>query len=226
MILPPAGLAVPILPIMDLTGLSPALREPAAMSLAMAEARRPFDLARGPLLRVGLWRLDETEHLLLLALHHIVSDGWSLGVLVREVKALYTACLAAELARHADSPLPELPVQYADFAAWQRSWLAGEVLEAELGYWRERLSGAPPVLELPTDRPRPRGAELPWRGPPRVAVAATYANSLRPLPAGGSDALHDPGVGAQCAAVALDGAERFHPGHARRRPAIAWRSRA
>ena len=92
-----------------------------------AEARRPFDLARGPLLRAGLWRLGETEHVLLLALHHIVSDGWSLGVLVREVTALYPA-FAAGL----PSPLPELPVQYADFAAWQRSWLAGDVLDGEL----------------------------------------------------------------------------------------------
>ncbi|HEY2738273.1 MAG TPA: condensation domain-containing protein, partial [Thermoanaerobaculia bacterium] len=129
-ILPAAGMAVPLV---DLTGLSPALRNPVAVELVTAEARRPFDLARGPLLRAGLWRLGETEHLLLLAMHHIVSDGWSLGVLVREVTALYTA-----FAEGLPSPLPELPVQYADFAAWQRSRLTGDVLEGELRYWRDR----------------------------------------------------------------------------------------
>ncbi|MDP9122454.1 MAG: amino acid adenylation domain-containing protein, partial [Acidobacteriota bacterium] len=97
-----------------------------------------------------LWRLDEAEHVLLFALHHIVSDGWSLGVLVREVTALYTAFSSGR-----PSPLPELPMQYSDFAAWQRSWLSGGVLGGELQYWRDRLSGAPPVLELPADRRRP-----------------------------------------------------------------------
>ncbi|MDP9122204.1 MAG: condensation domain-containing protein, partial [Acidobacteriota bacterium] len=143
----PAELAIALV---DLTELPPELRGPVAEGWVREEARRPFDLARGPLLRVGLWRLDEREHVLLLALHHIVSDGWSLGVLAREVTALYTAFSSGQ-----PSPLAELPVQYADFAAWQRSWLSGGVLEGELAYWRERLSGAPPVLELPTDRPRP-----------------------------------------------------------------------
>ena len=87
---------------------------------------------------------------MLLAMHHIVSDGWSMGVLVREVAALYPA-----FRKGRPSPLPELPVQYADFSVWQRDWLSGEVLERELNYWRERLAGAPPVLDLPTDRPRP-----------------------------------------------------------------------
>ncbi|HEY2739430.1 MAG TPA: amino acid adenylation domain-containing protein, partial [Thermoanaerobaculia bacterium] len=146
-VLPPAGLMIPVV---DLTSLAPASREAAATSLATAEARRPFDLARGPLLRVRLWRLDETEHLMLFAMHHIVSDGWSLGVLVREVTALYTAFFLGR-----PSPLAELPVHYADFAAWQRGWLSGEVLARELEHWRRRLAGAPPVLELPADRPRP-----------------------------------------------------------------------
>ncbi|HEX6715815.1 MAG TPA: amino acid adenylation domain-containing protein, partial [Pyrinomonadaceae bacterium] len=112
-------------------------------------AHRPFDLASGPLLRWKLLRLDDEEHVLLLAMHHTISDGWSSTVLVREVAALYEAFGAGR-----PSPLPELSVQYADYAMWQRDWLKGEVLEDHLAYWRQQLSGAPP-LELPTDRPRP-----------------------------------------------------------------------
>ncbi|MDP9122915.1 MAG: condensation domain-containing protein, partial [Acidobacteriota bacterium] len=165
---PPSGFAIPLV---DLTDLSKALRERVAAESIMEEAGRPFDLGRGPLLRVGLWRLAEAEHVLLFALHHIVSDGWSLGVLVREVTALYAAFTSGR-----PSPLPELPVQYADFAAWQRSWLSGEVLEGELQYWRDRLSGAPPVLELPLDRPRPavqsfRGAACPLALSPALSGA-------------------------------------------------------
>ncbi|MDP9120054.1 MAG: amino acid adenylation domain-containing protein, partial [Acidobacteriota bacterium] len=171
-ILPPAGCAVPLV---DLTGLPPALREPVVADLVTEEARRPFDLALGPLLRVRLWQLDETEHVLLLALHHIVSDGWSLGVLVREVTALYTAFSSGE-----PSPLPELPVQYADFAAWQRSWLSGGVLEGELAYWRERLSGAPGLLELPLDRPRPAVQSLRGRML-QMALDAELSSSLAQL---------------------------------------------
>ncbi|HEY2737971.1 MAG TPA: amino acid adenylation domain-containing protein, partial [Thermoanaerobaculia bacterium] len=171
-ILPPPLLNTVAVPLVDLTGLSPALRQPEAEGLVTEEARRPFDLARGPLWRVGLWRLDETEHVLLLAMHHIVSDAWSLGVLVREITALYPA----ENTAGRPSPLPELPVQYADFAAWQRSWLSGDVLEGELRYWRDRLAGAPPVLELPTDRPHPavqsfRGAVRPLSLPPALSAA-------------------------------------------------------
>ncbi|HEY2738881.1 MAG TPA: condensation domain-containing protein, partial [Thermoanaerobaculia bacterium] len=167
-ILPPADFALDLI---DLTDLPPALREPAAVERIAEEARRPFDLARGPLLRVGLWRLDETEHLMLLAMHHIVTDGWSLGVLVREVTALYTA-FAADL----PSPLAELPVQYADFAVWQRSWLSGEVLDGELAWWRNHLAGAPPLLELPTDRSRPavrsgKGGMLPLAFDPELSAA-------------------------------------------------------
>src|SRR5262249_33271912 len=127
----------------DLTSLPPDLREPVAAERIAEEARRPFDLARGPLLRAGLWRLGTTDHLLLLAMHHIVSDGWSLGVLVHVVTALYAAL-----------PLPELRVRAADVAACQRSWLSGDVLDVDLSWWREHLAGAPPRLELPTDRPR------------------------------------------------------------------------
>ena len=123
------------------------------------DARRPFDLARDRLLRASLLALAAGEHVALVTLHHIASDGWSMGVLCGELAALYAA-----FRRGAASPLPELAIQYADYAAWQRRWLTGERLEAELAYWRAQLAGAPPALELPTDHPRPavpsqRGAE-------------------------------------------------------------------
>jgi amino acid adenylation domain-containing protein len=150
------------LPVVDLRGLPAGRREPAAAAWMRRQARRPFDLARGPLLRATLWRLTAGEHLLLLAMHHIVTDGWSLDVLVREVAALYAAFAAGPAGPGGpagpagrQSPLPELAVQYADFAAWQRGWLSGEVLAGEVGWWRERLAGMPRLLELPADRPRP-----------------------------------------------------------------------
>ncbi len=128
----------------DLQALEPAGREARAREIAAIEARRPFDLQRGPLMRVALLRLDPDDHVLLFTLHHLVSDAWSGAILVRELGALYQ-----------DGRLPGLPVQYADFAIWQRSHLVGPVLDGQLGYWRRHLEGAPPVLELPTDRPRP-----------------------------------------------------------------------
>ncbi|HEX6901809.1 MAG TPA: non-ribosomal peptide synthase/polyketide synthase, partial [Thermoanaerobaculia bacterium] len=149
----PAQVIAPFLPfevpVLDLSGLSATEREAQAVELAARHTREPFDLARPPLLRVSLLRLDETEHILLLAMHHIVSDGWSMGVLTSEVTRLYGAFLEGGA-----SPLPELPVQYADYAVWQRGWLQGEALEAQLRWWRERLAGAPAVLDLPVDRPR------------------------------------------------------------------------
>jgi alpha-ketoglutarate-dependent taurine dioxygenase len=138
------------LPLTDLSHLPTAEREPEARRLAAEEAQRPFDLTAGPLFRARLLRLEEDDHVLLLTLHHIVSDGRSLGILLGELSALYGAYTRGE-----ESPLEELPVQYADYAVWQREWLQGEVLERQLGYWRRQLLGAPPVLELPTDRPRP-----------------------------------------------------------------------
>ncbi|MEQ4503545.1 amino acid adenylation domain-containing protein, partial [Pseudomonas sp.] len=115
-----------------------------------AQARSPFDLARGPLFRAGLLRLGAEEHVLVLSMHHIVSDGWSMGVLISELSALYAAYCQGEA-----SPLPEPELQYADYAVWQRGWLQGEVLERQLDHWRQTLSGLPDSLELPTDRPRP-----------------------------------------------------------------------
>ena len=138
----------------DLAGLAPEDREHEARRLAREDAERPFDLERGPLLRAALLRLADDEHVLLLNVHHIVSDGWSMGVLFRELFTLYES-LAGPPMRRDRSPLPPLAVQYADFAVWQRGWLQGEVLQRQLDWWRERLGGAPPALELPTDRPRP-----------------------------------------------------------------------
>src|SRR4029077_12684055 len=137
-------------PLVDLTALPAARREAVSQALAEDVARRPYDLERGPLLRARLLRQEPGRHLAVITMHHIVSDGWSLGVMLRDLTALY----AAEVEGRPDG-LPELPVQYADFAAWQREWLTGDVLDAQLGWWRGRLAGAPPVLELPSDRPRP-----------------------------------------------------------------------
>ncbi|HST57142.1 MAG TPA: amino acid adenylation domain-containing protein, partial [Longimicrobium sp.] len=150
------------LTVKDLAHLSGETREAEVQRELVAEStERPFDLAAGPLFRVSLLRLGAEEHVLLLAQHHVVSDGWSMGVLYRELSALYEAYREG-----CESPLPELPVQYADYAVWQREQLEGAALERQLAYWRERLSGAPELLELPTDRPRPpvqtyRGATVP-----------------------------------------------------------------
>jgi amino acid adenylation domain-containing protein len=139
-----------LLPVIDLHNLTKQEREAEFKCFADNEAQRPFDLARGPLLRCVLLKLDEQEHALLLVMHHIISDGWSIGVLIAELSALYKAYTSGQQAL-----LPELPIQYADYAAWQRGWLQGEVLESQLDYWKERLAGAPGVLELPADYTRP-----------------------------------------------------------------------
>jgi amino acid adenylation domain-containing protein len=137
------------MPLIDLSAKLRAEREAEAEQLTRDEAVRPFDLVKGPLFRAALIRLSEKEHILLLTMHHIVSDGWSMGIFTAELTALYKAFCNGEA-----SPLPELPIQYADFAHWQREWLRGEILENQLSYWRKQLEGVP-VLQLPTDRPRP-----------------------------------------------------------------------
>ncbi len=151
----------------DLSSIPAPERADQAEQLALEEGLKPFDLARGPLLRGSLLCLGPDEHVLVLVIHHITSDGWSMQVLLRDLATIYSSFVAG-----CASPLPELPIQYADYADWQRDHFQGEVLEQELAYWRERLAGAPPVLELPTDRPRP--------------VAQTYAGAqiTFPLPAG------------------------------------------
>src|SRR5262245_42857267 len=141
-----------------------------AMRLAGADAREPFDLALGPLMRARLYRTGERQYLLYYNVHHIAYDGWSMGIFARELAAIYDAFAAGE-----PSPLPELPVQYLDFALWQREWLQGEVLERQLAYWRQQLASVPP-LEMPTDRPRPpvrthEGAAVPLDLPGPAAEA-------------------------------------------------------
>ncbi|HKR14069.1 MAG TPA: amino acid adenylation domain-containing protein, partial [Pyrinomonadaceae bacterium] len=143
------------IPLIDLTTLNDVNREHEAQRLIDAEARHRFDLSDGPLLRATLLRLHEEEHLLLFTMHHIISDGWSVGVLAREAAQLY----AAFTGQTAD-PLPELPLQYADYAVWQREWLRGEMLEAQFDYWAKQFDGLSPVLELPLDHPRPKVRSL------------------------------------------------------------------
>src|SRR5215217_3973042 len=138
------------LPLLDLTHLSESVRETEAHRLAVENLKEPFDLVNGPLMRAVLVRLNVEDHLLLLAMHHIISDGWSISVLVNELAQLYNAFSIG-----APATLPKLHIQYADYAQWQRSWLTGEVLETQLDYWKKQLDGAPPILEVPTDRPRP-----------------------------------------------------------------------
>ena len=159
------------LPLLDLSTLREEEREHEAQRRATEEARLPFNLATGPLIRASLVRLGAEDHVLLVTMHHIVSDGWSMGVLIKEVGALYRAFIENE-----PSPLAELPVQYADFAVWQRRWLAGEVFETHLRYWRRQLGGELPVLNLPTDKPRPevqsfRGSSQSLQLPVPVAAA-------------------------------------------------------
>src|SRR6185295_870407 len=137
------------LPIIDLTELAEAGRGAEVRRLANKESNRPFNLLKGPMLRTTVLKLSQQEHVVLITKHHIASDGWSIGVLVREVAALYEAYAKGET-----SPLVDLPVQYADYAAWQRNWLQGEMLEKELEFWKRQLSGIPALLELPTDKPR------------------------------------------------------------------------
>jgi amino acid adenylation domain-containing protein len=147
-IAPTLKLAIPVL---DWQQVEANQREAEVLSLADDEAQQPFDLAKRPLIRITLVRLAETEYVALFTMHHIISDAWSMGVLVRELSTLYEAFSTGQ-----PSPLPELPIQYPDFAAWQRRWLQGEVLETQLSYWRKQLGGSLPVLQLPTDRPRPK----------------------------------------------------------------------
>ena len=157
------------LAVVDLQGLPENQHEAHARQLIVEEVQRPFDLAAGPLFRAKLFKLKDAEHILLLTMHHILSDGWSVDILRRELIILYNAFL------HGDPyPLAELPIKYADYSVWQRQWLQGEVLETQLAYWKEQLGGALPVLELPADHPRLpvqtfRGARQAFSFPDRLS---------------------------------------------------------
>ena len=139
------------LPILSLESLDESEQEGEVFRLASQEAQKPFDLAQDPLLRVTLLRLNPADHVVLLTLHHIIADGWSMDILIRELTCLYEAFLKGE-----SSPLPPLPIQYGDFAAWQRQRLQGEKLDQQLAYWKEQLQGSLSVLQLPTDFLRSR----------------------------------------------------------------------
>jgi amino acid adenylation domain-containing protein len=163
------------LPVIDLTHLPASEREIRSRELAKQEAERPFDLARGPVIRTSVLQLSADQQLLLLTTHHIVSDAWSAGILFRELGELYEAFSTGK-----PSPLAPLSIQYADFAEWQREWLQGEVLEEQTSYWRNQLADAPAILDLPTDRPRPavqtfRGA---WQS---IALSKTVSEQLAEL---------------------------------------------
>jgi hypothetical protein len=158
----------------DLQNISPTQQETAVLQLATEAAQSPFDLATGPLFKVTLLQLSETEHILLLNLHHIVADGWSIGVLIRELGTLYTAFVKNER-----SPLAALPLQYADFAEWQHQYLQGEVLATQLAYWRQQLSGIT-AIDLPTDRQRP--AVPSYRGAKEsIALSPALSEELKSL---------------------------------------------
>ena len=158
-------------PLITLDHLVRSEREAAVLRLATAEAQRPFELAYGPMLRVSLLKLGAEDHVLLLTMHHIVSDAWSSHILVREMTELYLAEIQGRPAS-----LPELPVQYADFAIWQRHWLSGARLDRQLEYWQEQLAGSLEPLNLSMDRVRPpvqtsRGAWLTHSLSPELSSA-------------------------------------------------------
>jgi acyl carrier protein len=138
------------IPTVDLSARPEAEREPAVTEIAGKEAQTPFDLSKSPLLRATILKLGTRDHVLLLTMHHIVSDAWSAAIFFQELGVLYTAFAAGK-----PSPLPELAIQYADYAAWQRKFFQGKALEDQISYWREHLKGAPPLLQLPANRPRP-----------------------------------------------------------------------
>ena len=169
----------------DLSLTPQAEREDKARTVARAAARKPFDLALGPLLRLGLVKLDESDHILLLHTHRIVADELSLDIFFRELWACYRALLT-----HEDPRLEAMPVQFADYANWQREWLQGEVLKQQLDYWQATLAGAPPVMELPTDRPRP-SVQTSHGSSCSLLVEQELTERLRATSAGGEATLFD-----------------------------------
>lgn len=159
------------LPLIDLSQFSGVEQAEMVQRLVDDKAKQPFDLTQPPLVRLSLVQVSQDEHILLLVVHHIICDGWSMGILVKELIALYVAYSGGQ----SSSPLPHLPIQYADTAYWQRQWLQGERLQQQLGYWQQQLADMPPLLNLPTDRPRPthptsQGARLTFELPQSLLV--------------------------------------------------------
>ncbi len=163
------------LALIDLTTLAAASRDDQARKLVIEEIKRPFNLQTGPLLRATLFKIDEHDHALVVNTHHIIIDRWSIGVLSQELGTLYEAFVAG-----LPFPLPELPIQYADYAVWQREHMAGETLERQLDYWKQQLHGAPPLLQLPTDRPR-HAVEDFWGSLHKQPLPPDLAKDLRSL---------------------------------------------
>ncbi|MEH2140423.1 amino acid adenylation domain-containing protein [Nostoc sp.] len=161
--------------VIDLRHLPATERETQATQQVEKEIKHPFDLARGPLLRSKLWRLDEHEYLFVAVTHHIVADGWSFSVLTQELATLYKAFCESK-----PSPLTELPIKYTDFAQWQRQWLQGEVLESQLQFWQKHLGITPPILQLPTDYPRPPVRTFKSAGQP-VVLSKKLTDTLKAL---------------------------------------------
>ena len=189
------------LTVIELNDVAESEQEAAVREIAAREAAQPFDLSQSPLLRVKFVRLSPDDQVLLFTMHHIVSDGWSMGVLIREVSELYSA-----YASEREPQLEELPIQYADYASWQREWLQGEVLDEQVQYWRNQLAGAPPVLELQTGKSRP--AVQTYRGAPRAVCHQHCGNHRikRVEPARRRDAVH---VAPRCISVAADALQQF-----------------
>ncbi len=213
--------AVVDLPLFDLSTLSPEERTADTWRRIGEEARLPFSLEQGPLVRTTLLRLGPEEHVLLVTMHHIVSDGWSVPIYVREMATLYEGLTTGK-----PQALPPLPVQYADFAHWQRRWLQGETLEAELAHWRERLRDLPPLLELPADRPRP--AVRDWRGASRRIALRRRDRAGAPdhVARAGSHALHGDARRLRRPPPPLQPARRASPWACPSPAATGWRSSA
>ena len=165
-------------PLIDLTEMWEDQREAEALRILSHEARRPFDLSQGPLVRSVIVRTAEDEHILLVTMHHIVTDGWSIGIFHRELSALYDAYVSGRSAS-----LPELPIQYPDYALWQRDWFEGEIYESQLAYWKKQFATMPPALELPSDHQRPNvQAYRAFRGARQtIVLPAALARRLRVL---------------------------------------------
>ncbi|MEH2230459.1 MAG: amino acid adenylation domain-containing protein [Nostoc sp.] len=161
--------------VIDLRHISETEREAQATQQAEQEIKHPFDLARGPLLRSKLWRLDEQEYLFVAVTHHIVADGWSFSVLTQELAKVYEAFCEGK-----SSPLTELPIKYTDFAQWQRQWLQGQVLESQLQFWKKHLGTSPPILKLPCDRPRPPARTFKSAGQP-IVLSQKLTDALKVL---------------------------------------------